>query len=144
MRRKSLLQMFTHPVWSSWAQYKTEINESVILQFAQDIVHHGFNNSQLEIDDNWESCYGDAVFDPQKFPDPTRMVSAIKELGFRTTLWIHPFINTECQAYSEAAFPPNMFLVRDPKSKLITNNGTFGDDLFGDFEGEAFLPGYYC
>ena len=136
--------MFTHPVWSSWAQYKTEINESVILNFAQDIVDHGFDNSQLEIDDNWESCYGDATFDPQKFPDPGRLVRSVKKLGFRTTLWIHPFINTECQAYSEAAFPPNMFLVRDPKSKLITNNGTFGDDLFGDFEGEAFLPGYYC
>ena len=138
-----MFQMFTDPVWSSWAQYKTEINESVILNFAQEIAAQGFDNSQLEIDDKWESCYGDAIFDPQKFPEPGQMVRSLKDLGFRTTLWIHPFINTECQAYKEAAFPPNMFLVRDPKSKFITKNGTFGDDMFGDFEGEAYLPGHF-
>ena len=27
-------------------------------------------NSHIEIDDNWESCYGQAEFNPQKFPDP--------------------------------------------------------------------------
>ena len=35
-----------------------------------------------------------------------------------------------------------MFLVRDPKSKIVTHNGTFGEDgIFGDFEGTAYLPG---
>ena len=43
----------------------------------------------------------------------------------------------------EAANPPNMFLVRDPKSKIVTHNGTFGEDgIFEDFEGTAYLPGY--
>ena len=65
-------RMATHPIWSTWAQYKTHINESVVLQFAQDIIDNGFDNSQLEIDDNWESCYGDAKFDEEKFPDPAR------------------------------------------------------------------------
>ena len=49
-----------------------------------------------EIDDNWEECYGDAKFDVSdgKFPDPSSMISTIKnELGYRVTLWIHPFIN---------------------------------------------------
>lgn len=31
--------------------------------------------------------------------------------------------------------------MRLSQTKLITKNGTFGDDLFGDFEGEAYLPG---
>ena len=133
--------MFSYPVWSTWAQYKTDINESTIIKFAEDIVNYGFNNSHLEIDDKWEDCYGDAQFDEEKFPDPAKMVSTVNDLGFRTSLWIHPFINVECSSYPEAAYPPNMFLVRDPKSKMITNNGAFGDDQFGDFEGEAFLPG---
>ena len=36
-----------------------------------------------------------------------------------------------------------MFLVRDLKSKIVTHNGTFGEDgIFGDFEGTAYLSGY--
>ena len=41
----------------------------------------------------------------------------------------------------QAAYPPNMFLIRDPKSKMVTNDGTFSDGIFGDFEGTAYLPG---
>ena len=67
----------------------------------RDIVNKGFNHSHLEIDDNWESCYGDAKFESDKFPDPTRMVTEVNSLGFRTSLWIHPFINTECESYAE-------------------------------------------
>ena len=107
-----------------------------------DIINHGFNHSHLEIDDNWEVCYGDGRFDSEKFPDPARMVASLNDLGFRTSLWIHPFINVECESYSEAAYPPNMFLIRDPKSKTVTHNGTFGEDgIFGDWEGTAWLPG---
>ena len=36
----------------------------------RDIINNGFNHSHLEIDDNWESCYGDAKFESDKFPDP--------------------------------------------------------------------------
>ena len=67
----------------------------------RDIINNGFNHSHLEIDDNWESCYGDAKFDSDKFPDPKRMVRKLNMLGFRTSLWIHPFINTECESYAE-------------------------------------------
>ena len=133
--------MLSFPVWSTWAQYKVNINESVVLRFADDITNNGFNNSHLEIDDNWEVCYGDAKFDTSKFPDPARMVTLLNDKGFRTSLWIHPFINVGCDSYLEAANPPNMYLVRDPKTKQITHDGAFGDDQFGDFEGTAYLPG---
>ena len=56
-------RMFERPVWSTWAQYKADINTSVVKQFAAEIRDNGFQDSQLEIDDNWEVCYGDAVFD---------------------------------------------------------------------------------
>ena len=69
--------------------------------FFRDIVKNGFNHSHLEIDDNWESCYGDAKFDSDKFPDPKRMVTKVNKIGLRTSLWIHPFINTECESYDE-------------------------------------------
>jgi len=45
--------MMTQPIWSTWAQYKAEINESVVEQFAADILDHGFNSSQLGSTPTW-------------------------------------------------------------------------------------------
>ncbi|XP_011868139.1 PREDICTED: uncharacterized family 31 glucosidase KIAA1161 isoform X2 [Vollenhovia emeryi] len=97
------VRMIQHPIWSTWARYKANVNEKVVQTYADEIVAHNFNNSQIEIDDNWETCYGSAEFDPVKFPNISALVQRLKEKGFRVTLWIHPFINRGCEpAYSEA------------------------------------------
>ena len=95
-------RMITSPVWSTWAQYKQDINQSVVIEFARKIQEHGFENSQVEVDDKWEECYGDATFDPIKFPQPESMVQELKQLGFRVSLWIHPFVNQECKSFEVA------------------------------------------
>jgi len=63
--------MILYPFWSTWAQYKTNVNQTIVLDYARRIVSEGFqNNSHIEIDDHWESCYGERQFDTTKFPDP--------------------------------------------------------------------------
>ena len=42
-------KMIRDPIWSSWAQYKANINQSTILNFAQTIHDYGFKVSQIEI-----------------------------------------------------------------------------------------------
>ncbi|GFQ73379.1 myogenesis-regulating glycosidase [Trichonephila clavata] len=91
--------MFQYPIWSTWARYKRNINETVILRFAEEIRTMGFPTNQLEIDDKWETCYGDLRFDLDKFPDPGGMVRELRNEGFAVTLWVHPFCNTECEMY---------------------------------------------
>lgn len=96
-------RMVQHPIWSTWAQYSREIDEAKLLGFANEIREHGFNNSQFEIDDLWEVCYGSLTVDENKFPNFTNFIQNIKDLGFRVTIWIHPFINKDCDPwYSEA------------------------------------------
>lgn len=96
-------RMIRYPIWSTWARYKANVSEKLVETFADEIVANRFNNSQIEIDDNWETCYGSAVFDPIKFPNVTGFVQRLKQKGFRVTLWIHPFINKGCEpAYSTA------------------------------------------
>lgn len=96
-------RMIYRPIWSTWARYKANVNEKVVNEFVNEILLHNFTNSQLEIDDNWETCYGSATFDPLKFPNVTRLTADLKKKGFRVTLWIHPFINEGCEpAYSTA------------------------------------------
>lgn len=45
--------MIRNPIWTTWAKYKKEINDDVVLAFAQDIANHGFTG-QIEIDEMWE------------------------------------------------------------------------------------------
>ena len=85
-------RMFTHPIWSTWAVYKKNINQESVLKFANKINSHGFNNSQIEIDDDWTPSYGHWDFDHAKFTDPKMMVSKLQTLGFRVTVWVHPFV----------------------------------------------------
>eukprot|EP00094_Tigriopus_californicus_P007111 TCALIF_06846-PA protein Name:"Similar to Kiaa1161 Uncharacterized family 31 glucosidase KIAA1161 (Mus musculus)" AED:0.06 eAED:0.06 QI:229/0.25/0.2/1/0.5/0.4/5/0/668 len=116
-------RMITHPIWSTWAQYKADINESTVLQFGNEIINHGFENSQLEIDDNWESCYGDATFSTDlKFPDPSGMVSDLKAKGFRVTLWIHPFVNIECLSWTDATSRAQPYFIQDTKTRPVLNH----------------------
>ena len=96
-------RMFKFPIWSTWAQYKMNVNISSVVQYAADVRKHQFSNSQLEIDDKWAATYGDMVFDEEKFPNPKGMVEELKKQHFRTTLWVTPFFNLDSQAFHEAA-----------------------------------------
>ena len=50
-----------------------------MLSFADQIRAIGFTYSQLEIDDRWETCYGELYFGPIiKFPDPKQMNSQLQ------------------------------------------------------------------
>lgn len=108
------VDMMTKPFYSTWAEYKMYVNETVILELARDLLDNGFtSNSHIEIDDKWEACYGNYLFDSEKFPDPAGMTAKLRELGFRTTVWTTPFINIECEAYLVAL--NNGYLVKDEK-----------------------------
>jgi len=65
-------KMLLHPLWCTWAQYKTDVNQEKVLEYASRVISEGFlNNSHIEIDDNWETCYGNEEFNLEKFPDPS-------------------------------------------------------------------------
>lgn len=72
-------RMMTYPIWSTWALYKSAIDQNLVADFAAKIRDNGFEKGQLEIDDRWESCYGQMTFDPVKFPDPALMVRQLHE-----------------------------------------------------------------
>ncbi|XP_053611423.1 myogenesis-regulating glycosidase-like isoform X2 [Plodia interpunctella] len=92
-------RMITHPIWSTWARYKRDVNHDVVLKFADEIKANGFSNSQLEIDDLWETCYGSQTVDKKRFPNMKNTVDNLKKKGFRVTIWTHPFINKNCEPY---------------------------------------------
>lgn len=92
-------KMIKYPIWSTWVKFKANVNETAVMQFAENIVYHGFNYSQIEIDDNWETCYGSMEFNKTRFPNMKSLSTKLKKFGFRITIWRHPFVNTNCPAY---------------------------------------------
>lgn len=42
-------RMFQHPIWSTWAEYHTHVNDSRVLEFARTVAEKGFNNSQVRV-----------------------------------------------------------------------------------------------
>ena len=85
--------LFKRPIWSTWALHKSNITQDKITQFAKEIKAHDFPYCQLEIDDGWESVYGEMEFHKEKFPNVSKMVHDLESMGFKTTLWVHPFVD---------------------------------------------------
>lgn len=104
-------RMITYPIWSTWAKYRRDIDENVVLTYADLIASNGFNNSQMDIDDMWERCYGSLEFNTTKFPNITYLTSALKQKSFRITLWVHPFINKGCEPHYTEALTNGYFVL---------------------------------
>ena len=105
-------QLFRHPIWTTWLHSGQKLNQSHVVDYAQNIVAHNLTASQLVISDQWEREYGRLEFDPFRFPKPDSMVQTIAELGMRTNLWVHPFIELTSDVLLDSAMQLN--LVRDP------------------------------
>ncbi|XP_072377020.1 myogenesis-regulating glycosidase-like isoform X1 [Diabrotica undecimpunctata] len=102
--------MVAEPIWTTWAKYKTKINDSVVLKFAKEIRNHGYEKGQIEIDDNWERCYGAEQFSQNTFSNIKNTVKMLKSIDFRVTLWIHPFVNANCSNNSEIGLDKGYFV----------------------------------
>jgi alpha-glucosidase (family GH31 glycosyl hydrolase) len=102
--------LFTLPTWTTWARYKTAIDQDVVLGYADDIIKNEYPYGVLEIDDRWQVYYGDLGFDPQRFPNPKKMIDELHAKGFKVTSWVIPFLDPQSQAFADGA--KNGWLVR--------------------------------
>ncbi|KAB0798841.1 hypothetical protein PPYR_06721 [Photinus pyralis] len=96
-------KIIERPIWSTWARYKRDVNDEVLRAFAKEIADNGYTNGQFEIDDDWEDCYGALTFRSSKFANISKTVDYIKSFNFTVSLWVHPFINTDCVGHLSVA-----------------------------------------
>jgi myogenesis-regulating glycosidase len=87
------LELMGAPIWTTWARYKDKIDQDTVLQFASEIIDNGYPYHVLEIDDRWQTHYGDLEFDPERFPAPEEMIQNLHEMGFKVTAWVIPFFH---------------------------------------------------
>ncbi|XP_067840891.1 myogenesis-regulating glycosidase [Heptranchias perlo] len=108
--------MFRYPIWSTWALYKTEVNQDKVLHYAEKIKKYQFNCSHIEIDDQYSSSYGEFDFDPVKFPNASELLQKLKDDGFQVTLWVHPFVNYNSPSFAKGI--ESSYFVMDPSGRL--------------------------
>ncbi|XP_065224578.1 myogenesis-regulating glycosidase-like isoform X2 [Planococcus citri] len=112
--------MVQYPIWSTWAKYKSEINHTTVMEFANLIKKNNFPNSQLEIDDRWDVCYGSMEVDKTRFPDMKGLVKKLNKHGFRVTFWVHPFINEDCEPFHSQAKQAGYFVKNHAGETRVT------------------------
>ncbi|XP_028038022.1 myogenesis-regulating glycosidase [Bombyx mandarina] len=120
-------RMIQYPVFSTWARYSRGIDRDSLWAFANEIKDTGFPNAQFEIDDLWEICYGSLTVDERKLPDFKGLIQEIKSLGFRVTIWVHPFINKNCEPWFSDALEKGYLVLNEegnPESTWWNNNGS--------------------
>jgi hypothetical protein len=60
------------------------VNQSTDIDFAKRIQSEGFEqSSHVQIDDDWDSCYGEARFNTNKFPDAKGYALGVVATGDR-------------------------------------------------------------
>ncbi|BFZ23823.1 hypothetical protein BsWGS_26862 [Bradybaena similaris] len=96
-------EIIRNPIWCTWAAFKANINQNIVLNYAESIKRYNFSISQLEIDDEWTPHFGDFTFVTKTFPNAKEMIANLTRLGIPATVWIHWFFNNDSQVYGELA-----------------------------------------
>lgn len=137
-------RQYAEPVWNSWAQFYTHVDQAKLLDYAQDLHDNGVTGHTLQLDDKWESNYGNMTFDPKAYPDPKAMSQKIHDLGFDFGLWVTLWINLDSDQYQYAA--DHGYLLKDAadttKPCTVTWwNGTAGIVDLGNPDAKAWYEG---
>jgi alpha-glucosidase (family GH31 glycosyl hydrolase) len=94
---------FAAPQFNTWMEMGYEPTQAKVLDYAQAILDHGIPPGLLILDDGWSHDYGDWRFHEGRFPDPGRMMTTLKEMGFSLMLWLVPFVSPDGPVFRELA-----------------------------------------
>ena len=85
-------RFFKVPQYNTWMQFTYNPTQQGVLQYAHEIIDHGFTPGILMIDEGWNGRYGYWQFDRAKFPNPKAMVEELHAMGFTVMLWVVPYV----------------------------------------------------
>jgi myogenesis-regulating glycosidase len=113
-------KLIRYPIWNTWVHYGRPINETLVEEYAQNVVDLGFKRSLLDIDDFWEDCYGSLIVNTTNFGNLRALTQKLKSDGFIVGMWVHPFVNNDCQpAYNYGV--ENEFFVKSHSGSVSTS-----------------------
>src|SRR5215216_772325 len=96
----------TPPLWTFglWMGRESYSSENEVREVAKKLRRERIPSDVIHLDTGWTEvphrC--DFEFSPSRFPHPERMLSDLKESGFRVSLWQLPYLNPENELRAEA------------------------------------------
>ena len=100
------VHVFDKPIWSTWAEFKTNLTTENVASFCDQIFHHQFNSSQLEIDDGYSQYHGELDFNANI--NLTELLNTSCS-NMNITVWVHPFVNYNASNF-ENGLKADMYL----------------------------------
>jgi len=108
------IEFFKYPQFNTWIEFSTKVNQEGVEKYTKSIRSNNFPASIFMIDDKWTKTYGDFAFDPEKFPEPLKMLTALHKDGFKVALWVTPFIEQDAENFKIAS--EKKFLIMNESS----------------------------
>ncbi|MFF5973088.1 alpha-xylosidase [Streptomyces sp. NPDC012769] len=110
------------PAWALglWltTSFTTDYDEATVNRFVDGMAAHGIPLSVFHFDCFWMRAYQwcDFVWDSDTFPDPSGMLTRLKERGLRISAWINPYIAQKSALFEEGVREGH--LVRRPDGSV--------------------------
>lgn len=132
-------EFFEAPQYNTWMQLTYHQTQNGVMQYAKEIIKHGFTPGILMIDEGWQKEYGVWDFDRLKFPEPKKMIDSLHEMGFRVMLWVVPNIRPDGEYFVKNTLPElnpeyyDRLFLRTTEGKIALCNWWNGCSAILDF-----------
>ncbi len=94
------------PLWSYgiWMSKMTYFSEEEVNEVCDRLREEDFPCDVIHLDTGWfkTDWLCEWKFNSERFPDPKRFVSNLKEKGYRVSLWQMPYISDQAEQYEES------------------------------------------
>lgn len=111
--------LVTAPQYNLWIELLYNPNQADVLNYAKKVLANGFPAGVMMIDDNWSNYYGEFDFNKEKFPDAKKLMDELHTMGFKTMLWICPFISPDSEMFREAAAKKILLMDNEGKENML-------------------------
>lgn len=92
---------FKYPQYNTWIELGYDQDEDSILEYASNIISHGYPSGILMIDEGWAEDYGQYDFKKGAFQNPAAMINKLHKMGFLVMLWMTPYISPDSSCFRE-------------------------------------------
>lgn len=107
--------------YNTWMHFNYFPTQEGVLNYADNLIKHGFAPGIFILDEGWHGRYGEWEFDFERFPNPKQMVDRLHQLGFKVMLWVTPYVCPGGFNFAYHSRPQEFYHHKDADKLFIRN-----------------------